>query len=62
MQRETLGHIPRMCLHTRNKLNRRHDEIKHIIAGRLLERFSTFIEPIVNVGGDLKKRDLVIKD
>jgi len=51
-----------MCLHTRNKLNRRHDEIKHIIAGRLLERFSTFIEPIVNVGGDLKKRDLVIKD
>jgi hypothetical protein len=50
------------CLHTKNKRIKRHDEIKHFIAGRLPERFSTFIEPAVNVGGDLKKPDLVIKD
>ncbi|KAH0944389.1 hypothetical protein HN011_001680 [Eciton burchellii] len=51
-----------MCLHTKNKRIRRHDEIKNFIADRLPRRFSTFIEPAVNVGGELKKPDLVIKD
>jgi len=49
MQRETSGHILWMCLHTKSKRIRRHDEIKHFIAGRLPERFSTFFEPAVNV-------------
>jgi len=51
-----------MCNHTKNKRIRRHDEIKHFIAERLPQRFSTFIEPAVKVDGDLKKPDLVIKD
>jgi hypothetical protein len=51
-----------MCHHTKNKRLRRHDEIKHFIAERLPQRSSTFIEPAVKGGGDLKKPDLVIKD
>jgi len=51
-----------MCHHTKNKRIKRRYEIKHFIAERLPQRFSTFIEPVVNVGGDLKKPDLVIKD
>jgi len=62
MQRENLGHILGMCHYTKNKRITRHDKIKHFIAERLRQRFSTFIEPAVKVGGDLKKPDLVIKD
>jgi hypothetical protein len=62
MQRETLGHISGKYNHTKNKRIRRHDEIKHFIAERLPQRFSTFIETAVKVDGDLRKPDLVIKD
>jgi hypothetical protein len=51
-----------MCNHTKNKRIRRHDEIKHFIADRLPQRFSTFIEPAVKVDGNLKKPHLVIRD
>jgi len=62
MQRETLEHILGMYHHTKNERIRRSDEIKHFIAERLPQRFSSFIEPAVKVGGDLKKPDLGIKD
>jgi len=61
MQAETLGHILGMCLHTKSKRIRRHDEIKDLVADKLPKGFSTFVEPVVNVAGDLKKPDLVIK-
>jgi len=50
-----------MCLHTKAKRIRRHDDIKDLVADKLPKEFSTFVEPVVNVAGDLKKTDLVIK-
>jgi len=57
-----LRHILGMCMHTESKRITRHDEIKDFIAERAPERFSVFVEPVVNVSGDLKKLDLIIKD
>lgn len=45
MQRETLGHILGMCIHTKNKKIKRHDEIKNLIAEKTSKRCSVFVEP-----------------
>jgi len=58
MQAETLGHILGMCLQTKTKRIRRHDQIRDFILDKLPKGFSTFVEL---VGGDLKKPDLMMK-
>jgi len=61
MQVERFGHILGICLHTKAKRIRQHNDIKDYITDKLPKRFSNFVEPVVNVAGDLKKPDLVIK-
>jgi len=41
---------------------KRHDDIKNLIANRVDKNYTIFNEPTVNVRGELKKPDLVIKD
>ena len=61
-QIETLGHVLGNCLHTKPMRIRRHDEIKNFIKDQVALRCTVFDEPTVNVVGELKKPDLVIKD
>lgn len=66
VQRETLGHILGMCIHSITaftaKRIRRHDEIKDFITSRLSKKHPVFMEPTVFVTGELKKPDLIVKD
>lgn len=61
-QIETLGHVIGNCLHTKPSRIRRHDEIKNLIRDHTAKRCTVFDEPSVNVIGNLRKPDLVIKD
>lgn len=62
MQRETLGHILGLCIHTKSKRIHRHDEIKDLIADRVSRKHTVYVEPVVRMAEGLKKPDLVIKD
>lgn len=61
-QAETLGHVIGNCTHTKPMRMRRHDEIKEFIGNKVATRHAVFVEPAVNILGELKKPDLVIKD
>lgn len=61
IQRETLGHILGMCIHTKPERIRRHDEIKNFVADKVARRHTVMVEPTINELGELKKPDLVIK-
>ena len=62
VQVETLGHILGLCTHTKNKRIKRHDEICDLIAKNVSKEYVIFREPEVEVNGDRRKPDMVIKD
>lgn len=62
MQLETLGHVIGNFLFTKNKRIHRHNEVVKIIEEKASQRSAVFLEPSINVLGELKKPDLVIKD
>ncbi|CAK9834605.1 Retrovirus-related Pol polyprotein from type-2 retrotransposable element R2DM [Anthophora retusa] len=62
VQAETLGHILGNCTHTKPLRIKRHNEICKMIVRNLPRHCAVFEEPTVNVLGELKKPDLVIKD
>lgn len=64
MQPETLGHILGICIHTKAQRIKRHDDIKNLIAEKLAskDRHQVLIEPQIQVGANLFKPDLVIKN
>ncbi|CAK9834503.1 Retrovirus-related Pol polyprotein from type-2 retrotransposable element R2DM [Anthophora retusa] len=62
VQVETLGHILGNCIHTKPMRIKRHNEICQMIVRNLPRHCAVFEEPAVNVLGELKKPDLVIKD
>lgn len=61
---ETLGHILGFCGSTKPKRIKRHDDIKNLLAERLATRESNavFVEPQLQVGENLIKPDIVIKN
>ncbi|XP_076397910.1 uncharacterized protein LOC143266162 [Megachile rotundata] len=62
VQAETLGHVLGNCTHTKSKRIKRHNEICDLILNKVNKQGAIFKEPVVNVLGELKKPDMVIKD
>ncbi|CAK9796556.1 Retrovirus-related Pol polyprotein from type-2 retrotransposable element R2DM [Anthophora plagiata] len=62
VQAETLGHILGNCIQTKSLRIKRHNEICKLIVQNMPQHWAVFEEPAVNVVGELKKPDLVIKD
>ncbi|CAK9796162.1 Retrovirus-related Pol polyprotein from type-2 retrotransposable element R2DM [Anthophora quadrimaculata] len=62
IQAETLGHILGNCTFTKPQRIKRHNEICKMIVQNLPRGCAVFEEPTVNVLGELKKPDLIIKD
>ena len=59
VQVETLGHILGLCTHIKNKRMKRHDEVCELIANN---EYVIFKEPEIEINGDRRKPDMVIKD
>ena len=62
VQVETLGHILGLCTHTKSKRIKRHNEICELIADNVSKKFAIFREPELEIDGDRRKPDMVIKD
>ena len=62
VQVETLEHILGLCTHIKNKRMKRHDEVCELIANNVSKEYVIFKEPEIEINGDRRKPDMVIKD
>lgn len=62
IQAETLRYILGLCINTKSKKMKRHDEICDLIANNVSKEYAIFREPEIKINGERRKPNMVIKD